>query len=508
MSAVSVTTSRPSYVRKAGAATTGLSVLAVLMAAVSVGTAVAQESSLGGFRPTQKTALADVDNRKDDILAVNKAIWEFAEVGLQEKKSSALLVAKLKQSGFKVETGMANMPTAFVASYGSGRPIIGILAEYDALPGMSQKVAPLREPLVTGRPGHACGHSGLGSGALGAALAVKTAMEKHRLKGTIRLYGTPAEETVIGKVYMTLAGQFDDLDACLHWHPASRNESWSGSSKALVSVKFTFHGVAAHAAGSPDSGRSALDAVELMNVGVNYMREHVKEDARFHYVITNGGGAPNVVPPLATVWYFIRADRHADVESYYKWINDVARGAALMTQTKLSVQIDTDCHELVVNSPLSELLYRNLVAVGAPKFNEREQIFARRLQQPIIDQFGTQFPLAIDDSIHPLTESSKPSKGSTDVGDISWFVPTGGIRTTCLVAKSPGHSWQNVACIASTVGEKGIVYGAKVLAVSALDLLEKPEELAAARADWKQRTQNRKYTTLIPKGQQAPLKIR
>jgi len=343
---------------------------------------------------------------------------------------------------------------------------------------------------------------------LGAALAVKTAMQKHKLKGTIRLYGTPAEETVIGKVYMTLAGQFDDLDACLHWHPSTRNEAWSGSSKALVSVKFTFHGIAAHAAGSPDSGRSALDGVELMNVGVNYMREHVKEDARFHYVITSGGGAPNVVPPLASVWYFIRADSHGDVESYYKWINDIARGAALMTQTKLSVQIDTDCHELVVNSPLSELLYRNLVAVGAPKFNEREQIFARRLQQPIIEQFGTPFPLAIDASIHTLSESSKPSKGSTDVGDISWFVPTGGIRTACLAAKSPGHSWQNVACIASTVGEKGIVYGAKVLAVSALDLLEKPGELAAARADWKQRMKNRKYTTLIPKGQKAPRKIR
>lgn len=484
-------------------------VLVVLTAGLSVLSASAEESSEPPkFRPTQQTAIDDVEARQDDILAVNQAIWEFAELGLQEKKSSALLVAKLKEAGFEVETGVAGMPTAFVASYGSGKPVIGILAEYDALPGMSQKVAPIREPYEAGQPGHACGHSGLGSGALGAALAVKTAMQQHGLEGTLRLYGTPAEETVIGKVYMTLAGAFNDLDACLHWHPSSKNQPWAGSSKALISAKFTFEGTAAHAAGSPESGRSALDAVELMNVGVNYMREHVKEDARFHYVVTDGGGAPNVVPPRATVWYYVRADDHKDVESYYRWINDVARGAALMTQTTLSVEIDTDCHELIPNTPLSELLHKNLLAVGPPTFDEQERIFARRLQQPLIEQFGTEFPLAIDEQVHSISESSKPSKGSTDVGDISWFVPTGGIRTACLVAKSPGHSWQNVACIGSTIGQKGIVYASKVLAVSALDLLETPEELAAARADWQQRMKDRKYTTLIPEGQKPPVKIR
>jgi aminobenzoyl-glutamate utilization protein B len=490
---------------------TFLSIFAMVGVTVIVGStqiASAQQATSSKFRPTQRTALADVDARSKEILAVNQSIWEFAEVGLQENKSAALLVSKLKQEGFTVKTGVADMPTAFVASYGSGKPVIGILAEYDALPGMSQKVSPVRESFAAGKPGHACGHSGLGSGALGAALAVKTAMQKHKLKGTIRLYGTPAEETVIGKVYMTLAGVFKDLDVCLHWHPSTRNGAWSGSSKALVSVKFTFDGTAAHAAGSPESGRSALDGVELMNVGVNYMREHVKEDARFHYVITDGGGAPNVVPPHATVWYFIRADKHQDVESYFKWINDIARGAALMSRTKLSVKIDTDCHELVVNTPLSELIHKNLVAVGAPTFTEAEQAYARRLQQPLIAQFDTKFPLAIDESIQRLTDSSKPSKGSTDVGDISWFVPTGGLRTSCLVAKSPGHSWQNVSCIGSTIGQKGILYGAKVLAVTALDLLENPEERAAARADWKQRTKERKYTTLIPKGQKPPVKIR
>lgn len=483
-------------------------VFCIVLGGLSVENVKSLRASEPDFTAAQQTALEDVDERREQITRVNRKIWNFAELGLQEHKSSALLVSQLEEAGFDVKTGVAGMPTAFVASYGSGRPVIGILAEYDALPGMSQKVAPRREPKQPGGSGHACGHSGLGAGALGAALAVKTALEDHDLDGTVRLYGTPAEETVIGKIYMLLAGEFKDLDACLHWHPSSRNEVWAGSSKALVSVKFTFHGTAAHASGSPESGRSALDAVELMNAGVNYMREHVKEDARFHYVITDGGGQPNVVPPRAQVWYYIRADSHGDVEYYYKWINDIAGGAAQMTRTKLDVEVVTDCHELIPNSPLSELLYENLQAVGPPEFTEDERAFARKLQQPLQEEFETDFPVAIDESVHSLEESSRPSKGSTDVGDISWFVPTGGIRTSCFVAKSPGHSWQNVACIGSSVGEKGIVYASRVLAVSALDLFQKADLLEAAREHWKKQMQDREYTTLIPEGQKAPREIR
>lgn len=469
---------------------------------------VAGSACAAELRPTQLTAVADVESRADELKGVNHSIWEFAEVGLQEHKSAGLLVSKLKANGFDVKEGVSDMPTAFVASYGSGKPVIGILAEYDALPGMSQKIDPVRAPFKEGAAGHACGHSGLGTGALGAVLAVKAAMEKHDLKGTIRLYGTPAEETVIGKVYMVLDGQFDDLDICLHWHPSTRTGAWAGSSKAIVSVKFTFNGISAHAAGSPEKGRSALDAVELMNVGVNFMREHLKEDSRLHYVITDGGGAPNVVPPTATVWYFIRADTHEYVEYQYKWVNEIAKGAALMTRTKLSVQVDTDAHELINNDPLSEILHENLVKIGPPKFTEAERQFARRIQQPIAEEFGTVFPKAIADEVRSLAASRATSKGSTDVGDISWFVPTGGIRTTCMAAESPGHSWQNVACIGSTIGEKGIIYGAKTLAISALDLFEKPELVQAARADWKDRMDGRKYTTLIPEGQKPPVRIR
>lgn len=460
------------------------------------------------FGKAQQVAIADIDSRADELKAVNQAIWKWAEVGLQEHKSSGLLIEKLRAAGFELETGVAGMPTAFVASYGQGKPVIGILAEYDALPGMSQKVAPQRGAVEEGQPGHACGHSGLGTGALGAVLAVKAAMEKHELPGTIRLYGTPAEETVIGKVYMTLAGVFDDLDVCLHWHPGTKNEAWSGSSKALVSAKFTFEGTPSHASVSPWSGRSALDAVELMNVGANFMREHIKEDARLHYVIVNGGGAPNVVPPEATVWYFCRADTHEDVEYNFRWLQDVAAGAAQMTRTKLSMKIDTDCHEIIPNGPLSQLITSNLEKIGAPEFSDDEITFARRLQEPLIAEFGSKFPLAIDNRVHRVSANPQPSKGSTDVGDISWRVPTGGLRTSCLPAESPGHSWQNVASIGSTIGEKGTIYAAKALAVTAIQLLEDPDAIAAARADWKQRMDGKNYFTFIPNGQEPPKQIR
>ena len=485
-------------------------IVKLLAAGILVAMALAPtlEADDASPRPSRATTLSEIDRRADELRAVNRSIWEFAEVGLEERRSSALLVEKLQSAGFDVKTGISGMPTAFVATYGKGKPVIGILAEYDALPGMSQKVAPRREAIKEGGNGHACGHSGLGTGALGAVLGVRAALESHGIEGTIRLYGTPAEETLIGKVYMTLDGQFDDLDVCLHWHPSSENGAWAGSSKAMVSAKFRFRGTPAHASVSPQSGRSALDAVELMNAGANFMREHIKEDARLHYIITDGGGAPNVVPPNATVWYFCRADSHRDVEYNFRWLKDIARGAALMTRTKLEIQVDTDCHEIVVNYPLSELITSNLHAVGAPEFTPEEEVFARKIQAPLTEQFGTEFPIAIDRKVHPVPAEPEPGKGSTDVGDISWRVPTGGLRTTCFAAGSPGHSWQNVACIGSSIGEKGILYAARVLAVTALDLMENPELVAAARTDWKERVKGRKYFTFIPKGQKVPARIR
>ena len=459
------------------------------------------------LRATQQTAVADVDERSDELKSVHKAIWDFAEVGLNEHKSAGLLTQKLAAAGFEVKTGLANMPTAFVATYGSGKPVIGILAEYDALPGLSQKATPDRDPVVADAPGHGCGHNALGAGALGAALAVKAAMEKHKLPGTIKLYGTPAEETLIGKVYMTLDGVFNDLDVCLHWHPSDSNEAWVSTNKAAISAKFTFHGVTAHASGSPDSGRSALDAVELMNTGANFMREHIKSDARVHYVITDGGGQPNVVPAKATVWYYVRSDDHNDAEANFNWLRDIAHGAALMTRTKFDLQIDTDCHEVVVNRPVTDLITANFQRIAAPRFTPEEVEFARRVQAPLATQFNRTFTAALNEEVNAAPRPEKAS-GSTDVGDISWHVPTAGLKTTCFAADSPGHSWQNVACVGSTIGEKGMLYAAKVLAATALDLLEQPESVSQAKASFAEQMKNRKYTTVIPQGQRAPLKIR
>ena len=477
-------------------------VVALLLVRYAVADEPAKE-----LRPSVKTALADVERRAEELRRVHRAIWEFAEVGLEERRSSALLIEQLTAAGFEVKSGVSGMPTAFVATYGSGKPVIGILAEYDALPGLSQNAAPERSPIVNEGPGHGCGHNALGAGSLGAALAVKAAMEKHSLPGTIRLYGTPAEETLIGKVYMTLDGVFDDLDVCLHWHPADRNEAWLSSNKAAISAKFTFHGVAAHASGSPELGRSALDAVELMNTGANFMREHVRDDARIHYVIVDGGGQPNVVPAKATVWYYVRSDDHDQAEAQFNWLRDIAQGAALMTRTKMEMRIDTDCHEVILNQPLADVLTKNLQRVGAPKFTPEEVEFARRLQAPLAAQFGKPFATALDDEVTTAPRPSR-SSGSTDVGDISWRVPTGGLKTTCFATDSPGHSWQNVACVGTSIGEKGMLYASKVLAAAALDLFEDQQLVAQARADFVERMKKRKYTTVIPDGQRPPQRIR
>jgi aminobenzoyl-glutamate utilization protein B len=458
--------------------------------------------------PLQEEMIKYLDSIRGELVSVNQDIWTFAELGLQEHRSAARLVGVLKKAGFRVKEGVSGMPTAFVAEYGSGKPVIGILAEYDALPELSQDVTGVRK-LVEGRTtGHGCGHCALGTAAVGSALAVKEVYDRHKLKGTIRLYGTPAEETVIGKVYMTLDGQFNDLDACLHWHPGTKNRAYYSSSKALISAKFTFEGLAAHASGSPDKGRSALDGVELMNVGANYMREHIKETSRIHYVITNGGGQPNVVPATAQVWYYVRANAHPDVESQFDWLTDIADGGAKMSRTKVRVQIDTDCHELIPNLPLSKLVLKNFKKVGPPQFDKADLDLARQLQTSLRADFGLKEPTVLYDKIDDLPAEPYHDAGSTDVGDISWHVPTSGLSTACFAAGSPGHSWQNVAAIGSPIGHKGMMVAAKVLALSAVDLLQDPQAIKDAKADFQARMKDQKYTTRIPKDQKAPAAIR
>lgn len=459
--------------------------------------------------PVRQDLLKFLDKMQPELVAVNQDLWTYAELGLKEDRSAARLVGLLKKAGFRVKEGVSNMPTAFVAEYGSGKPIIGILAEYDALPELAQEVAGTRKPIAGKEGGHGCGHCALGTAAVAAALAVKDVYDRHQLQGTLRVYGTPAEETLIGKVYMALDDQFKDLDVCLHWHPGTKNRVAYGSSKALISAKFTFTGLAAHAGGSPDRGRSALDGVELMNVGANYMREHVKETSRIHYVITNGGGQPNVVPATAQVWYFVRSNTHEDVERLFDWLRDIADGAAKMSRTTVQVQIDTDCHEILPNLPLSQLLHRNLKEVGAPHFTDADRSLARQLQGPLREEFGLKEDKALHDTIDDLPAKPEPPEGgSTDVGDVSWLVPTSGLYTACFALGAPGHSWQNVAAVGSPIGHKGMMTAAKALALSLADLLQDETVRKAAQADFKKRLDGRKYTTRIPAGQKAPKSIR
>jgi aminobenzoyl-glutamate utilization protein B len=450
-----------------------------------------------------------LDGVQSQLVAMNQDIWNYAELDLEEHRSSSRLVKPLQKAGFTVREGASGMPTAFVAEFGKGRPIIGILAEYDALPELSQEIGGARKAIAGRNAGHGCGHCALGTAAVGAGLAVKQAMEKHKLPGTVRLYGTPAEETVIGKVYMTLDGQFSDLDACLHWHPGTKNYTWYATSKALISAKFTFTGLPAHASGSPDKGRSALDGVELMNVGANYMREHVPQTNRIHYVITNGGAQPNVVPATAQVWYYVRADRHEDAERQFDWLVDIADGAAKMSRTKVRLQIDTDCHEVIPNLPLSKVVQRNFERIGPPIFDDADRKLARLLQEPLRTDFAVREEKPLHEEVEPLPAQPKPATGgSTDVGDVSWYIPTSGLSAACFPLGSPGHSWQNVAAIGSPMGHKGMMVAAKVLACTTVDLLQEAKTLKEAKADLQTRLKGRSYTTRIPKGQKAPKSIR
>ena len=450
-------------------------------------------------------AVTWIDRNAETLSRINKNIWSYAETGLQEFKSSRELMDVLKANGFTVEEGVAGMPTAFVASYGSGRPVIGILAEYDALPGLSQGAISEQRERPGVEAGHGCGHSVYGTASTGAAIAVKQAMESGQVEGTVRLYGTPAEETLIGKTYMLREGLFKTDDAILSWHTGDRTAAAYGYSKAMVSVKFRFSGLPAHASVSPHAGRSALDAVELMSAGVNYMREHIEEDARIHYVITNGGGQPNVVPPEAEVWYYIRANKHQDVERYFKWVEAIARGAALMSRTELAaVQIDADAHEKLPNRTLSEVIHQNLEQIGAPQFSAQEKDFARQTQASLERKLDK----ALSETVEPLLEEPGQGLGSTDLGDISWFVPVGNLRVASYTYGAPGHSWQIVACTGTSIGEKGLMVAAKVLATSAIDLYLSPQLREKVQADFQKIRDPLEYHTLIPEGQKAPKVVR
>jgi len=438
---------------------------------------------------------------------VSKQIWDFAELGYHEDKSSALLQAQLKNAGFSIEAGVADEPTAFIASYGQGKPVIAILGEFDALPGLSQKPEPERAPVVAGAPGHGCGHNLLGSGAALAAVAVKQYMAEHRIAGTLRYYGTPAEEGGSGKVYMVRDGLFKDVDAVLHWHPASSNSVNNGGALAVISAKFTFHGVAAHAAMAPDRGRSALDAVMLMGNGIEFLREHVPSNTRMHYIISKGGVAPNIVPDLAQMDLMARNPSNTALSEIWERLLNVARGAALMTGTTLDVEdIGSDAN-IIGNDALAPVAQRNLEEVGGYTMDASQKAFAEQLQKTL----GIDTPPSLDQTreIEPLRpyDPNAPS-ASTDVGDVSWAVPTIGFGAATFVPGVAAHTWQAAASAGMSIGQDGMVVASKALALTAVDLFTTPALVQAAKADFNKKLAGKTYHTAIPAGQKPLIDYR
>lgn len=439
-----------------------------------------------------------LDQNGSEFTEVAQAIWDKAELGYLETESSALLQTTLARHGFEIESGVADIPTAFVASYGSGKPIIAVLAEFDALPGISQSANPEREIVAGKNSGHACGHHLFGAGSAAAAVAVKQWMEDNKVSGTLRLYGTPAEEGGSGKVYMVRAGLFDDVDVALHWHPGDRNAANPSTSLANRSAKFRFTGLSAHAAAAPERGRSALDGVEVMNYMVNLMREHVPQETRMHYVITSGGAAPNVVPDFAEVYYYVRHPKAEVLTGIWDRVIAAAEGAAQGTGTTLAYEVIHGNHSLLPNETLAAAMHANLTQVGGVQYNREEKRFAEKISTTLglrEDKTGEQ------EKIQPLVMSG--GMGSTDVGDVSWLVPTTGLSTATWVPGTAAHSWQAIAAGGTTIGGKGLIVAAKALALTIVDLLQDPELVAAARDEMKERRgENFVYQALL--GDRAP----
>jgi aminobenzoyl-glutamate utilization protein B len=451
---------------------------------------------------SRAAALDRATELESETARLSNELWDLSEIALRETASAELLAATLEQAGFDVERGVAGMPTAFVASWGKGRPIIGVLAEYDALPGVGNAAVPERAAREDGvTSGQGCGHNLFGAASVVGAIAIKDAMENEKIPGTVRLYGTPAEETVIGKVYMARDGLFDDLDAAIDWHPGTTTETRNQPGRAMNSFTVEYFGQAAHGSRDPWNGRSALDAVELMNYGVNLMREHIEPSTRIHYVIPDGGDAPNVVPEYAKVWYYVRDVDRNRVQHYYDRILNIAEGAALATETTHKVTLLTGVYECLLLRSLQEAVQANLEVVGGPEFTTTEQEFAHHLQRRLdIDELG------FVGGVEPLAEQPKPLEGgSSDVCDVSHIVPEIGFRVTTAASGIPWHSWAATACHGTSAGIKGAQVASKVIALTGIDLLTDADLLAAAKTEFADKKAGAAYRSPIPADQKPPL---
>jgi len=457
-----------------------------------------------------------IESKRESFIQVSDRIWEFAETRFEEYQSAELLASTLESEGFAVERGVGGIKTAFIGSFGSGGPVVAILGEFDALSGMSQKKGQaVQEAEVPGANGHGCGHNLLGTASLAAAVAVKQYLQENNLSGTVRYYGCPGEEGGSGKTFMVRAGLFDDVDFALCWHPMGYNSIMAMNSLANYQVYFKFHGKSSHAAVSPHLGRSALDAVELMNVGVNYLREHIIPEARVHYALTNSGGlSPNVVQSFAEVLYLVRAPIVEQVQEIYERVCKIAKGAALMTETEVEIVFDKACSNLVQNKTLEEVMDRNYRELGVPVHDGQELQLARAVRATLSEQelrtSEVQAPGRPDADmvtwLNPYTGELRPLNGSTDVGDVSWITPTAQCTTACFVNGSTLHSWQWVTLGATSIAHKGMLHAGKVMAATAVDMLKNPELIEKAKAELKQRLGHSAYVCPIPEGVRPSVK--
>jgi len=481
--------------------------LAVRAAVLALSLLLSQQAP--GQVPEEKQQVLDWLSKPEIVERfghISDSIWSYAELGLQENKSSALLIKTLEEEGFSVDKGLADMPTCFVASYGSGKPVVGILAEYDALPMLSQKGrVPEQQAVVPGAPGHGCGHNRMGTAATAAAIAVKKSMDEHNIGGTVKVFGSPAEEMLISRPYMVRAGLFKDVDVVINNHASSGFDTGYGvTGSALYSVIYSFKGKTAHSGGSPWSGRSALDAVEIMNVATNYLREHLNFTYRMHYVILEGGEAPNVVPDKASVWYFLR-NTDGRLEQMYERVLDCAKGAALATGTELSdVRVIAAVHQSHHNKALAELLMKNIELVGMPEWSEQENEFAKALQR----RMGAN-EKGMPTKIGKLKEPPAVFTGgaSSDHGDVTLIAPTATIRFPGSVEGASGHHWSTVACGLGSTAWKGLNAGAKAMATSAIDLLTEPETLKEIRQEFDEYVKTHPYKPFLPADARPPVEI-
>lgn len=440
--------------------------------------------------------IANVEAEKANLIEVSDKIWAAAEIAFQEKVSSKTLIDYAKANGFTVEEGVAETPTAFVATYGSGKPVIGILGEFDALPGISQKASPKKEPLVPGGAGHGCGHNMFGTASLGAAVAIKKLIEQGKIKGTVKFFGTPAEEKFFGKLWMARGGLFDDLDVCLDWHPADNTEADVQTTLALVDFKVEFFGQAAHASGDPWNGRSASDALELYTHGINAYREHIKPTVRIHYHIQDGGQVVNVVPDYSRIWVRVRDTKRKGMQEVYERVQTMAEGAAILANVDYKISLISGIHEVLPNRAGGAAIQKNLETLGDLSYTEEETDFAYQIQE------ATQKPkIGIDGTIKPMRETlENPGGGSTDVGDVSFIVPVARLGVTVAPKGTPWHSWAVVACGGMSIGHKGMVYATKALGMSLVDMFTNAKLRSAMKAEFKERKGDYEYEALMPPG--------